>query len=439
MRPPKLLLAAAAVAACASACGVPSAPGVARAPAAERSPAPGAIGLAFPSDADLERRLAGIYAQVDGLGKVRIRAREGVIHLTGPVTTAADERAAVDLAARLDGVVYVRNDLERNDEVESRLAPIWHSVERMAHASVAALPEVIAAILVFLPFLGISLVLRRWRHPLQRFGVSPITGGLVRLVLRFVTILIGVLLAFHLLGIMGMIGAVLGALGLLGLATGLAFKDWLANYFPGMMLGLHPPFKAGDLVQLGDTEGRVVRLSPRVMVLMTSDGTEIQIPNAKLLTETLINYSEHRERRLHFTVALAASADLDTAHEVGREALLEPKGVLREPPPFMRVRRLERGTIEVEFYAWIDQTEVSFRSVESRALRAVHEALIAAGVPFPEQPRAPSAGPHVPAPPEGAEELDREFLADQLRRARASSKDRDLLAEGAAKTDPVPE
>ena len=65
-----------------------SAPGVARAPAADSSPAPGAIPLLFPSDADIERRLAGIYAQVDGLGKVRIRAREGVVHLSGPVTTA---------------------------------------------------------------------------------------------------------------------------------------------------------------------------------------------------------------------------------------------------------------------------------------------------------------------------------------------------------------
>jgi small-conductance mechanosensitive channel len=212
---------------------------------------------------------------------------------------------------------------------------------------------------------------------------------------------------------------------LLGLATGLAFKDWLANYFPGMMLGLHPPFKAGDQVQLGDIEGRVVRLSPRVIVLLTPDGAEIQIPNANLFRDTLINYSEHRERRMRFTVTLGTGADLDTAHEVGREALLRLRGVLDEPPPFMQTHRIDRGAIEVEYFAWVDQELVSFSFIESRARRAVHEALAQVGVP--------GATPiHVPGPPEGAEDREDEFLDDQLRRARASSKDRDLLAEGGA-------
>jgi small-conductance mechanosensitive channel len=390
--------------------------------------------LEFPTDAELERRLTGIYEQVAGLDDVRIRVHEGVVHLAGTVGTAAQEHDAVDLASRLDGVAYVRNELERS-EVDTRLAPLWRSVSRLGRSTVAALPEIAAAILVFIPFLVLSLSLRRWRRPLHRFGVSPITGGLFRLVLRFTTLLIGVLLSFHLLGIMGMVGALLGALGLLGLATGLAFKDWLANYFPGMMLGLHPPFKSGDLVQLGDIEGRVVRLSPRVIVLLTPDGTEIQIPNANLFRDTLINYSEHRERRMHFTVSLAPTADLDTAHEVGREALLQIRGVLLEPPPFMQTHRLDRGAIEVEYFAWVDQEVANFRAVESRARRAVHEALMAAGVPFPELVvGAPPIGPeHMPGPPEGAEDQDSEFISDQLKRARASSKDRDLLAEGTPK------
>ncbi|MDX2090734.1 MAG: mechanosensitive ion channel family protein [Kofleriaceae bacterium] len=419
------------VALCVFGCGVPpTAPGVGRPPAAETRPSANrTILLEFPTDAELERRLTGIYEQVEGLDDVRIRVHEGVVHLAGSVGTSAQEHEAVDLASRLDGVAYVRNEIERS-EVDTRLAPLWRSVSRMGRATIAALPEIAAAVVVFIPFLLLSLSLRRWRRPLQRFGVSPITGSLFRLVMRFTILLIGVLLSFHLLGIMGMVGALLGALGLLGLATGLAFKDWLANYFPGMMLGLHPPFKSGDLVQLGDIEGRVVRLSPRVIVLLTPDGTEIQIPNANLFRDTLINYSEHRERRLHFTVSLAPTADLDTAHEVGREALLLLRGVLHEPPPFMQTHRLERGAIEVEFFAWVDQEVANFRSVESRARRAVHEALIAAGIPFPEL--VPAIAPaHIQGPPEGAEDRDSEFLSDQLKRARASSKDRDLLAEGA--------
>ena len=117
---------------------------------------------------------------------------------------------------------------------------------------------------------------------------------------------------------------------------------------------------------------------------------------------------------MHFTVSLAPMADLDTAHEVGREALLQIRGVLLEPPPFMQTHRLDRGAIEVEYFAWVDQEVANFRAVESRARRAVHEALISAGVPFPELVvERHRLGPeHMPGPPEGAEDRDSAFLSD---------------------------
>jgi small conductance mechanosensitive channel len=170
---------------------------------------------------------------------------------------------------------------------------------------------------------------------------------------------------------------------------------------------------------------------------MTPDGAEVRLPNAALFEHTLINYSQHRERRLRFVVPLAQRADLHVAQEVGRQALLQLRGIKPEPPPFMRVRTLGRDFVEVEFFAWVDQDMVNFYTVESRARRAVLESLAKSGVQFPEDTqivqlqRAPEMSAAIDDDNREAEDLDEAFVQQQLDRARTrmTDKERDLLVD----------
>lgn len=391
-----------------------------------------------PADGELQRRLAGIYAQLEGLDEVRVRVRDGVVHLTGTTGTIALERRAKELADRLEGVVAVDSDLVQESDLVARFAPTLRTLRRLGRAALVFLPQLLGAILVFVPFVLLSHLLRRWRRPLHVFGISRLSGSLLRSVLRGVLLLVGLMLALEVLGLLPHVGAVIGALGLLALAATFGFRDWIQNYLPGMLLGFHPPFAAGDLVQIGEREGRVVRITPRATILMTTDGEEVQIPNTLLFRESLINFSHHRERRLRFPMSLATSADLRRAQELGRQALLALEGVKDEPPPFMRTRTLGRDLIEVEFFAWVDQDRINFRTVESRARRGVFEALTRGGIPLPVDElvvQLPPSG--LPEPPraewqegDDAESRDRSFLETQLGRARSAPGERDLLEEG---------
>jgi len=396
----------------------------------------GTISLHAPPDDDLERRLATIFAQIDGLQGVRVHVREGVVHLSGATDKLALEQRAVGLASRVEGVVHVSSDISSHPP-DRLFAATWRTLRRIARSAADVLPQLSAAILVFVPFLLLSLLIGRWHHPLRRLGVRQPTGSLVRFVLRGALVIGGILLGLDILGITGIVGAVVGTLGILGLAAGIVFKDWVANYLPTMMLGIHPPFKAGDLVQVGDHEGRVVQITPSATVLMTPDGAEVRLPNAALFELALINYSQNRERRLRFVVPLAQRADLHEAQEVGRQALLQLRGIKPEPPPFMRVRTLARDFVEVEFFAWVDQDLVNFYTVESRARRAVLESLATSGIPFPadtwivQLQRAPEISAAIDDDDREAEDLDEVFVQQQLDRARARMTDdeRDLLAD----------
>jgi small conductance mechanosensitive channel len=392
-----------------------------------------------PGDGEIQDRLVRIFGQLEGLEDVRVRVREGVVQLGGTTASASLERQAVDVATRVRGVVQVNDEIVQPRGGWGVLSPLRGMLLRAGRGTLQVLPRLGAGVIVFLPFALLSLLLRRWRHPLRLFGVSALSGGIVRAGLRVLTIVLGIVLALDVIGIIGIVGAVFGALGLLGIVSGFVFKDWVANYLPAVALGLHPPFKAGDLIQLGPHEGRVVRITPRATVLMTSDGEEVRLPNALSLREPMINYSHHGKRRLRFTVPFAPYADLRLAHDVGRRTLLAIRGIVAEPPPFMRTRALEHDRIEVEFFAWVDQSKVNFRTAESNAKRAVFEALAEHHVPLPvetlliDRPPKPQAVAHEgAAPPDAAEELDRVFLDQQLQAARADPRERDLLEEGSS-------
>jgi len=395
------------------------------------------IGLQRPPDQEIQQRLAGILRQIDGLEDVTVRVHEGVVHLAGTTETAALEQRALIIAMRLEHVAYVNDEITQPAGMGGIAAAVVRTLARMGRGTREVLPRLGSAVIVFLPFAVLSLLLARWRRPFRVFGVSALRGGILRATLRWLMLGIGLVLALDLLGIAGIVGAVFGALGIVGLVAGFVFKDWIAQHLPGLSLGLHPPFQAGDLIQLGKHEGRVVRITPRATVLMTPDGEEVRLPNSMSFHEPLVNYSHHRVRRLRFTLALAPRADFQIAQEAGCATLRAIHGVVQEPPPFMRIRALERDLIEVEFFAWVAQHEINFRTVESMAKRLVFESLTDHGVPLPEKtlivhrPPAPKRG-GVARAADGstaAEDQDRAFVDEQLAQARAVRGERDLLED----------
>jgi small conductance mechanosensitive channel len=394
------------------------------------------ISIAAPPDRELEARLAAIYAEVDGLQSVDVRVRSGIVHLAGVTETVSLKQRASHLAQRLEGVVDVVSDV-RSEASGRLLASTWHTMSRVGRRVVGWLPLLVSALLVFAPFALLAWVMGRWHRPLRLVGVRELTGSVVSFVLRSILLVSGFVLALEVLGLAGIFGAVLGTLGLLGLVAGVAFKDWVANYFPALMLGFHPPFKAGDLVHVGPHEGRVVKITPRATILMTTDGEQLRLPNAWLFQQTLVNLSYHRERRLRFTMMLETAVDLRRAQEVGVRAIEPIHGILDEPPPFMRTRAFGRGTVEVEYYAWVDQSAANFRSVESRARRAVFEALVGAGVPLAADTKMfVREVPHEQdsaalAAMNDAETVDAAFVRRQFEEARGDS---EVTAAAAAAT-----
>ena len=176
---------------------------------------------------------------------------------------------------------------------------------------------------------------------------------------------------------------IVSSLGVVSIAVGFAFRDVLQNLLAGVLLLLRDPFRGGDQVTLGDVTGTVKEIDLRSTVLQGFDGTQLLVPNTKVLTEVVEVRTGYDAVRAEATVGVDYASDLRRAREAALEALRATDGVLEHPPPTVRVDQLNTSTVDLSVRWWSAPQQDHVLAVRDRAVAAVKEALDAAGVEMP--------------------------------------------------------
>ncbi len=88
--------------------------------------------------------------------------------------------------------------------------------------------------------------------------------------------------------------------GIGGIILGLAARDWLANFFGGLMLMLDRPFTEGDWIRSPDRsiEGHVEKVGWRLTKIRTFDRRPIYVPNSIFTGIVVENATRMRNRRM---------------------------------------------------------------------------------------------------------------------------------------------
>ena len=130
---------------------------------------------------------------------------------------------------------------------------------------------------------------------------------------------------------------------------GLAFQGTLANMLAGLTIHLEKPLKQGDWISVAGHEGRVIDITLRSTRLLTLENNEVFIPNSKVLSEAIINYSlpdQEQVRKLHFGVSY------DVPPNKVRNALLDVLSTMqdvgRHPEPLIRIASYSDFSVQYE-------------------------------------------------------------------------------------------
>jgi small conductance mechanosensitive channel len=149
---------------------------------------------------------------------------------------------------------------------------------------------------------GRALEKKEVDHTLTKFFVSLIKIALIVFVIISAASQIGI----ETTSFVAIIGAA-------GLAIGFALQGSLSNFAAGIMLIIFRPFKAGDFIEGGGVSGSVQQLGIFISILHTPDNKKVFVPNSKLTSDTIINYSANDTRRVDMVFGIGYSDDIDKA------------------------------------------------------------------------------------------------------------------------------
>ena len=120
----------------------------------------------------------------------------------------------------------------------------------------------------------------------------------------------------------------------LSVGIGFGLQNIVQNFVSGVILLVERPFKVGDLVVAGATEGTVKRLSVRATEIETVRGQTIIVPNSEFINSPVGNWT-HRNRiqRNEIPVSVAYESDPEKVISVLLELIRQQPTVLRNPEP----------------------------------------------------------------------------------------------------------
>ena len=167
----------------------------------------------------------------------------------------------------------------------------------------------------------------------ERYNMPFAVAGLSRTLTYVFVLSLGFLMLLRLFDVT--ITPILTALGVGGLAVALALQDTLANLFAGVHILIEQPVGVGDFIKLSSGEEGTVRdIGWRTTRIQSAGNNMTVIPNTKITTSTLTNFSLP-ERRVSVDIAILAShsADHNLIAEIALDVAAETPHVLDDPAP----------------------------------------------------------------------------------------------------------
>jgi small conductance mechanosensitive channel len=179
--------------------------------------------------------------------------------------------------------------------------------------------------------------------------------------------------------------SVIAFLGAAGLAIGLALKDTVSDVAAGVVLLVLRPFDVGDAVNVAGAGGVVDAIDLFQTTLISWDGVPVVLPNSKVRTAEIQNYSRAKRRRIDLIVGISYADDIQRAVDALEALARRDPRVLPEPEFMIKVNELSDSSVNLLLRVWTTGDE--YWAVKFDMTRAIKDSLDGAGItiPFPQR------------------------------------------------------
>lgn len=227
--------------------------------------------------------------------------------------------------------------------------------------------QVVFAIVIY----GIATKVIKWIVNLVQKGMKhhDVDTGVMQFLSAIIKYGLYILLIMTILNVFGVATtSVVAVLGSAGVAIGLALQGSLSNFAGGVLILLLKPFKVGDYIVQGSSEGTVYEISLFYTKLKTADNKVVVIPNGILSNDTIINVSHMDRRRVDIVVGISYDADIKTAKDIMYQLAQNDAGRLAGEDAMVFVDNLGASSVDIGVRLWVkacDYWDVKWRLIEN--------------------------------------------------------------------------
>lgn len=198
----------------------------------------------------------------------------------------------------------------------------------------------------------------------------------------FMKIALNCVLIVTIVAILGVpMASVITVFATAGAAIALAVQGSFSNMMGGIMLLIFRPISKGDAVKIDGETGVVNEVGIFYTELKTFDNLTVSIPNSKMTSSTIVNYSREENRRVDVSIDVAYGSDVEKVKEILRGVVEANEDIIDEPKTAIVFTAMKDSAIEFTIRAWAPTS--CFGAVKTYLLEESLAAIEKAGIEVP--------------------------------------------------------
>jgi small-conductance mechanosensitive channel len=236
------------------------------------------------------------------------------------------------------------------------VAQIWSYLTRQF--TFGRITVSISSVIIGLIVVILTILIARWSSALierriaNRRHIDPGLRYTICRLVKYVIITVGILVALKQAFAIDLtsIAVIFTALSV-GIGFGLQYIA--ADIASGFILLFERPIRIGDRITIGEDEGDVQSINLRTTIVTTNDRIAIIVPNSKLVTQNVVNWSYGDPRaRIAIPVSVADDSDVDLVTDTLVQAGKDVQNVLMEPQPQVQFLKFGEYSLDFRLLVW---------------------------------------------------------------------------------------
>lgn len=210
----------------------------------------------------------------------------------------------------------------------------------------------IAVVVVLVGFVVSKWLARALGRRLAKMGkLNENTMHVLQRLFFLFFVVVVVLIALPIAGIPITIFTVLG--GALAIGVGFGAQNLFNNLISGLILMIEKPIRIGDIIDLGDSQGKVQDIGNRCVRMRRGDGVDVLVPNSHFLEQNVVNWTlSDADLRGQVTVGVAYGSETRKVHDLMMQATKEQPKIHDSPEPFILFEDFGDNSLVFRLYYW---------------------------------------------------------------------------------------